>query len=57
MVGFVGIVETIATPVVADDFLTITFSHGIQNPKVNAIEVRTAGPPLPDMPPLIAADR
>ena len=51
--GLAGVVETISTPVVADDYLTITFSHVIENPKIGAIEVRTAGPPPVDVPPLI----
>ena len=53
--GFAGIVETIATPIVADDFLTVTFSHGVQNPKVNAIEVRTVGSQPVDVPPVVDA--
>ena len=50
-----GLVETFVSPVIADDSLTISFTHQVENPKVNAIEVRTAGPPPTDVPPTITA--
>ena len=48
-----GIVATFVSPVVADDTLTITFTHQVENPKVNAIEVRPTGPPPVDVPPTV----
>ncbi len=48
-----GIVATLVSPVVADDTLTITFTHQVENPKVNAIEVRPTGPPPTDVPPTV----
>ena len=50
-----GIVESFVTPV-GDDFLTITFVDGpLDNVKVSAIEVSTAGPPPVDVPPTLGA--
>jgi len=50
-----GLVVSFTTPV-ADDFLTITFvDEPEDNPKVNAIEVRVAGPPPTDVSPTITA--
>ncbi len=51
-----GVVATFISPV-ADDSLTITFTHQVENPKVNAIEIRPSGPPPIDVPPTVEPDR
>ncbi len=50
-----GLVITLTTPVIGDDFISLEFLHQTENPKVNAIEVRTAGPPPSDVPPTVTA--
>ncbi len=48
-----GVVASFVSPIIADDALTITFTHQVENPKVNAIEVSPTGPPPTDVPPTI----
>ena len=52
-----GMVVTVPVTVAAEPLDIVFVDEPENNPKISAIEVRTAGPPPTDVPPLIIGDR